>query len=162
MLVLRGHFRSLENHFAKEFIMQMPHPIDPRLLAPCGMNCLICYKHRGVPAQKACTGCLVSDNKKPAHCRSCRIRSCIAQKELRICSSCPSFPCKWLKTKDKTYQTHYGISLIANGRAAASLGLEAFLLEEEKRWICPQCGGSFSLHDGVCSDCHLPLKPSSL
>ncbi len=28
-----------------------------------------------------------------------------------------------------------------------------FLDQDRLRWTCAKCGGAFSLHDGVCSEC---------
>lgn len=43
--------------------MKMPEKIEPVMFAPCGMNCLVCYKH--CYHKKPCTGCLKSDQGKP-------------------------------------------------------------------------------------------------
>ena len=124
--------------------------IRPKLPLHLVIGCIVAL----VPAQKACTGCLVSDNKKPAqlseaaeYARVSRRRAAYVQ--FPILSYFVSMQMA-TRQKIKLHQTHYGISLIANGRAAASLGLEAFRLRGGKRWICPQCG-DFSLHDGVCA-----------
>lgn len=42
--------------------MKMPKTIEPSMFAPCGMNCMVCYKH--CYHKKTCAGCLNSDLKK--------------------------------------------------------------------------------------------------
>ena len=37
--------------------MKMPDKIDSKLLAPCGINCIICEKY-----QNPCAGCLISND----------------------------------------------------------------------------------------------------
>ena len=49
------------------------------MFAPCGMNCLVCYKH--CYHKKPCAGCLNSDMGKPEHCRKCKIKDCIKGRE---------------------------------------------------------------------------------
>lgn len=44
--------------------MKMPEEkIDTAMFAPCGMNCMVCYRHCSHP--KPCAGCLNSDMGKP-------------------------------------------------------------------------------------------------
>ena len=55
--------------------MKMPtEKMDTAMFAPCGMNCLVCYKH--CYHKKPCAGCLNSDMGKPEHCRKCKIKDC--------------------------------------------------------------------------------------
>ncbi len=47
--------------------MKMPKDnIDTVMFAPCGMNCLVCYKH--CRHKNSCAGCFNSDVGKPEHC----------------------------------------------------------------------------------------------
>ena len=67
--------------------MKMPtEKIDTAMFAPCGMNCLVCYKH--CYHKKPCAGCLNSDIGKPEHCRKCKIKDCIKGKGLSYCFEC--------------------------------------------------------------------------
>ena len=133
--------------------MEMPAAIPAALLAPCGMNCLVCYKHCLSP--RPCPGCRGEGAGKPGHCRRCAIRDCAARRERAFCASCPAFPCPPVQRLERSYRTHYGVSLAANGRAAAR-DRAAFLAAEAARWRCPACGGVISLHDRVCSGCGAP------
>ncbi|MDF2474136.1 MAG: hypothetical protein K0R21_1918 [Anaerocolumna sp.] len=58
--------------------MKMPDIIDISMFAPCGMNCMVCYKH--CYRKNSCAGCLNSDTEKPEHCRKCKIKDCIKGK----------------------------------------------------------------------------------
>lgn len=76
--------------------MKMPtEKIDTVMFAPCGMSCLVCYKH--CYHKKPCAGCLNSDMGKPEHCRKCKIKDCIKGKGLSYCFECPDYPCKLIK-----------------------------------------------------------------
>lgn len=129
-------------------------PIDERLFAPCGMNCMVCYRH--CSHKKPCAGCRAGEEGKPAHCRSCKIKDCIREKSLSFCYECGDFPCRPIRNLDKSYRLRYGVSLLENSRAASECGLPAFLREQQSAFTCPVCGGIISLHDAACSDCGRP------
>lgn len=129
--------------------MLSPVTIPVDFFAPCGMNCLVCYKQLG---KKPCAGCLRGDENKPGSCRACKLRECTKSKGVRHCFSCAEFPCKRLRALDHSYRDRYGVSLVEYGRAAAC-GIDEFLREQTALYTCADCGGLISLHDGVCSEC---------
>ncbi len=134
--------------------MKMPERIEDIMLAPCGMNCAVCYKHVGVRKYaKPCEGCLKGDLGKPEHCRTCNIKNCAQQKGYVHCFECADFPCKLIKNLERSYIKRYGVSLIENSRSAKEDGISAFMEADRRKWTCSQCGGAFSLHDKVCSEC---------
>ena len=130
--------------------MLVPEQMNESLLAPCGMNCLLCYKHLGA---KPCPGCFCGDENKPNSCRSCKIRDCALAKGLRHCARCADFPCGQINLLDKSYRTRYGISLIEAGKVAVRDGIKTFLQGQIAQYTCPACGGLISMHDGDCSNC---------
>lgn len=134
--------------------MKMPEKIDDIMLAPCGMNCVVCYKHVGIRKHaKPCEGCMKGDDGKPEHCRKCNIKSCAQEKGYAHCFECGDFPCKLIKNLEKSYNKRYNASLVENSLTAKKNGAAAFLEQDRVKWTCTQCGGAFSLHDGVCSEC---------
>ena len=134
--------------------MKMPNRIPSSYFAPCGMNCMVCYKHCN--AKKPCGGCLPGDENKPNHCRKCKIKSCIQEKNKTYCFECPDFPCRLIHSLEKSYLTRYKESLICNSEQVKSKGLDEFLFVQTQQWACLHCGGIISLHDGECSECHKP------
>ena len=124
--------------------------ISVTMLAPCGMNCAVCYAH--LRKKKPCLGCRGSDESKPKHCRQCRIYNCAQDYGVDFCVDCPVFPCAVIKRLDKSYRQRYQVSLIDNALRLRVVGAEQYLLEERKKWQCA-CGGIISLHDRVCSEC---------
>ena len=121
------------------------------MFAPCGINCAVCYKHVGT--KKPCQGCLKDDLGKPERCRNCKIKNCAQSKGLNHCFACSNFPCKLIQNIEKSYTKRYAISLIENSGIAKEKGIAAFLENDRQKWTCQNCGGAFSLHDGVCSTC---------
>lgn len=137
--------------------MKMPStPIDPIMFAPCGMNCKVCYKH--CYTKKPCDGCLKSDAGKPEHCRKCKIKECVKSRGYTYCHECPDFPCKQIKSLEKSYNQRYGVSLIENSQFVLEHGLTAFMQQQQEKYTCPKCGGIISLHDSECSECKWKIK----
>ncbi|MFV0363006.1 MAG: DUF3795 domain-containing protein [Suipraeoptans sp.] len=136
--------------------MKMPEKIEAEMFAPCGMNCMVCYKHVGTrKSGKPCESCLKGDLGKPEQCRKCKIKSCAQEKGYTHCFECTDFPCILIKNFEKSYQKRYETSLVENSKAAQEKGVDAFLEQDRLKWLCSKCGGAFSLHDGICSDCNM-------
>ncbi|MBN2694670.1 DUF3795 domain-containing protein [bacterium] len=131
--------------------MKMPEEIDNLLFAPCGMNCMVCYVH--LKDKKPCSGCRLNDDGKPEHCKKCKIKSCIQKKGLTYCYECSEFPCKQIKSLEKSYNKRYNLSLIDNSKMIQKEGMIVFKMYERKKWMCKICSGVISLHDAECSNC---------
>jgi hypothetical protein len=131
--------------------MKMPNKIETSMFAPCGMNCMVCYVH--LKKKKPCGGCLCEYINKPDRCNTCKIKMCAQNKGFTYCFDCNEFPCKQIKTLEKSYQKRYQVSLVENGEQAKEKGLVAFMEKERNRWTCAICGGVISLHDKECSEC---------
>lgn len=136
--------------------MKMPLKIENTMLAPCGMNCMVCYKYCNM--KSSCPGCLFGDLYKPEHCRKCNIKDCTKAKGHTYCFECADFPCKLVKNLEKSYNKRYEESLICNSLAVKDKGIDAFMVSSERdKWNCPCCGGVISLHDGECSECQTKI-----
>lgn len=132
--------------------MKMPQEeIETAMFAPCGMNCVVCYKH--CCHKKPCRGCLNSDSDKPKHCRTCKIKDCAKINGISYCYECDNYPCKQIKKLEKSYHTRYDASLIANSLFVREHGITKFMLQQKEKYTCAFCGGIISLHDAVCSEC---------
>lgn len=142
----------------RRIIMRMPDEnIDSIMFAPCGMNCMVCYKH--CSHKKPCAGCLNSDKGKPEHCRRCKIKDCVQKRSLSYCLECREYPCKLIKNLEKSYKKRYQASLMESSCFVQVYGLERFMEQQKTKYTCPQCGGIISLHDRECSECREKLKP---
>lgn len=132
--------------------MKMPkEAIETILFAPCGMNCMVCYKHCN--HKKPCSGCLKNGEGKPEHCRTCRIKDCVNSKGLSYCFACADYPCRYISSLEKSYRTRYGVSLMDNSAYVKAHGPEDFLERQKEQYTCSACGGVVSLHDAACSEC---------
>ncbi len=139
--------------------MKMPtEKVDTAMFAPCGMNCLVCYKHCSV--KKPCAGCLNSGIGigKPEHCRKCKIIDCINGKGLSYCFECPNYPCRLIINLERSYNKRYQASLMGNSEFARQHGLEGFMEQQKGKYTCPKCGGIISIHDRECSECQENMK----
>lgn len=135
--------------------MKQYDKIEKNMFAPCGINCIACYRH--LREKKPCKGCLNSDENKPKRCIECLIKTCAKEKEIRYCFECSDFPCKNIKNLERSYIKRYKVSLIQNSTTVKNQGLEYFLLEDKERWTCKKCNGIISMHDAECSECHLKI-----
>ena len=136
--------------------MRMPEKIEADMFARCGMNCMVCYKH--CYHKKPCAGCLNSDRGKPEHCRKCRIKDCAAGKNITYCYECADFPCKQIKSLEKSYNSRYHASLLENSNDVKEHGMKALLEKHRRKYKCPDCGGIISRHDAECSECQHKIR----
>lgn len=121
------------------------------MVAPCGICCTFCYVH--LRKKKPCPGCRFSGEGKPNHCRKCKIKDCIDEKGLKLCSDCPDYPCLLIKRMDRSYRTRYKESLVKKMELIKENGMDNFLAAEAERLRCPHCRGALSIHDKLCSEC---------
>jgi len=128
-------------------------PAEPKLIAPCGMNCGICLAY--LRKERRCPGCHGDDRSIPPGCQKCIIRNCETVKLSKsgFCYECEKYPCTRLKQLDKRYRTKYSMSMIENLASIKATGLSAFIEKEQQRWRCPKCGGVICVHRGYCLDC---------
>ena len=135
--------------------MIMTEKIEEIMFAPCGMNCMVCYKHCFTKkTRKPCLGCLANDETgKPEHCRKCKIKDCVHGKGVTYCFECSQFPCKLLKNLEKSYNQRYKTSLIDNSLFVKKHGLVEFMKKQRQLYSCSKCGGVYSLHDRICTEC---------
>ena len=136
--------------------MIMPEKLDEKLLAPCGINCLVCYRYCA-GARKPCPGCRYDGEGKPEHCRRCHIRDCAREKGVEHCFLCAEYPCRRLRSMERSYRTRYAFHLTADERFALEHGAQDLAALHGERYRCPECGGVISLHDRICSDCGAPM-----
>jgi hypothetical protein len=93
--------------------MKMPNKIDNNMLAPCGVNCMTCYKH--LAKKNSCCGCKSQGKNISKHCGGCKIRNCAANiKQAEHCFNCNDYPCDLIKRLNKSYTQRYKIDLIKN------------------------------------------------
>ena len=144
--------------------------VKKELLAPCGLYCGVCsiyMAHRDnnekfrkalmkvyKPFVKdvseiACTGCL-SDGIVFPVCQRCAIKNCCQEKNIDGCYQCDDFPCKYINNFPIAVGKKVIMRAIPTWR---ELGTEKFVEEEEKRYICPNCGNQLFRGAKRCNKC---------
>lgn len=128
------------------------------LIAPCGMNCGICLGY--LREKNRCEGCRIYCEGKPGLCRKCIIINCelLSKTDSKFCYDCPKYPCRRLKQLDQRYRTKYHMSMIENLETIKKIGLDNFVENENKRWICPSCGAVRCVHRDFCLYCKTPFN----
>lgn len=123
------------------------------LIAPCGMNCAICYAY--LRQKNSCPGCRFFNAKEPVSIAWCKIRNCefVKDNKVKFCFECDNFPCNNLKNLDKRYRTKYNMSEIENLEYIKKNGIRKFIGKEKEWWSCTECGGIINVHKGCCSKC---------
>jgi len=140
--------------------------MNSELLAPCGLYCGVCgvyvatrddnQKLKGKLAkaygveldQVACRGCLSGEIF--VYCRTCGIRACVMEKGYDGCHECHEFPCKLIDD----FPIPVGKRVILRSVPERKrLGTEKWVKEEEKRYICPHCGGRLFRGARRCANC---------
>ena len=128
------------------------------LIAPCGMNCGICSSYL------ALTNDLKQTTIRIPYCSGCRIRNkqcsfikkrCdkLLKNKIKYCFECEDFPCKRLQDLNKRYRTYFRMSMIENLENIKKVGIEKFLRQQKKKWMCQKCGKTICCHNGICFNC---------
>lgn len=118
------------------------------------MNCAICLAY--LRDKNKCPGCRLIVNDQSKSRVNCIIKNCDFYKKNKsvFCYDCEKYPCKRMKQLDKRYQTKYNMSMIENLGNIKSKGLKQFIKDEQKRWLCKDCGGTICVHRGHCLSCN--------
>ncbi len=129
--------------------------IDINMIAPCGMNCTLCLAYQR--DKKRCLGCNSNDFNMPKHCQKCVIKNCENKKSInpRQCYECKNYPCKRLKQLDERYKNKYNMSMIENLNNIKIIGIEEFLVNEQKKWKCEKCDALICVHRNKCLKCDI-------
>jgi hypothetical protein len=139
---------------------------NKELIAPCGMNCSLCISYQFMKKdlnkqgfhRTYCPGCIPRGKNCLHMGDNCEI---LKNGDVRYCFNCEKFPCKRLKTLDKRYSTKYHMSMIENLEFIKENGIESFLIMEEEKWKCPECGEFICCHNGLCLNCNLKTLHSN-
>ena len=126
---------------------------NTNLIAPCGMNCALCIAFQR--EKNKCPGCNYPDKYKSKSCINCHIKNCAkSSQKSGFCYSCKDMPCKRLKQLDTRYKTKYNMSMIENLQTIKSQGIDKFLLLQNEKWTCKNCGSLLCVHRENCQNCH--------
>jgi hypothetical protein len=103
-----------------------------------------------------CDGCL-SGGTLAAHCRTCNIRLCAANKQNDSrCTDCNDLPCHRITSLINQGGYPHRKEYLPNLEKIRQMGVEEWVKYEEKRWRCPKCGLPMSWYDAKCAGCGEP------
>ena len=148
--------------------------MDKHLAAVCGLYCGACTLYRArrdentkrlkevlqqaserwqVPESEIeCDGCLAGGRLTP-YCKECGMRLCAENRPgVTRCSDCPDFPCKMNIDFNNDGLRHHA-EVLANLRHLREIGPEQWLVEQEERWRCPECGIQIDWYARACYAC---------
>lgn len=133
--------------------------VTPDSIAPCGMNCSLCRAYGR--ERKPCSGCRGDDAMKTKTRLQCAIKNCekLTDGEIDYCFGCSDFPCNSLRHLDSRYKAKYGMSMIKNLAEICKVGLQEFVINENERWACQQCGEVICVHKPDCCSCGHAWNP---
>jgi hypothetical protein len=158
--------------------------INPDFVSPCGLYCGVCaiymahrdnnlkFKERLVKLYQGavsgkgtlpnsedlsvedikCRGCLSEE--RFMHCRQCEIRTCAQGKGFSGCHQCEEFPCELINNFPMTIGKKVILRAIPYWR---EVGTEKWILDEEARYICPECGQKVFRGAVTCNRCKATL-----
>lgn len=130
-----------------------PNSTHEMMVAPCGLDCRLCRAY--TRERRACPGCRGGDRWKSNASITCKIKNCETRKRdgIEFCVSCDECPCALVRHLDKRYRTNYGVSPIENLVNIGKLGISQFVISENERWICTECGEVLCVHKAQCPSC---------
>jgi hypothetical protein len=103
-----------------------------------------------------CDGCL-SGGMLAAHCKTCQIRLCAANKQSDSrCSGCEELPCYRVTNLINMGGYLHRKEYLPNLKKIREMGVQEWVKKEEERWRCPQCGLPISWYDAKCAVCGEP------
>lgn len=134
--------------------LQMNHlSFSKELIALCGVNCGVCMAH--LRKENKCCGCLSDHSLKSSRGIKCGIRFCSEHNKsaFTYCFECRKFPCTRLKSLEKRYVSKYNLSVIDNLNYIKQYGLNEFIIKENEKWRCRNCGEVLCVHRSFCLNC---------
>ncbi len=106
------------------------------------------------PDELSCHGCKTTVN--AVFCGNCAIRSCAINKKVEYCFQCHDYPCQRLVDFRQDRHPHHSI-ILHNLEMIQKSGVENWLIEQEKRWRCPECKTVFAWYEQECDHCGAKL-----
>lgn len=124
----------------------------------CGVYCGSCGLYQasvvalreGRSGEIKCLGC--KSEVVAEHCRDCAIKACALGRGLVSCADCAEYSCE--KTSG-FYNSGMALAVVAEKSVhdIREHGRAEWLVRQENRWTCSNCGAKFSFQDAACPNC---------
>lgn len=126
------------------------------------MNCSICSRYRAYV-----------NNFRKSQCRGCRqenrtctylFEKCTGVNNDRhtgnaaFCFECEQYPCKQIDRMDARYRKNYGMSVRDNLESIRTIGIDAFIENQNEKYQCSKCDELISVHNRKCFKCDRVTK----
>ena len=149
---------------------------NSNLLSRCGIYCGACYvylayKEGGgfldsiseklmVPKDEIrCEGCTGPTESLWQNWRECRLLPCLEERGYEFCFECPEFEeasCDKYEGLSR-FCLERGEDIRASMRRIGNGGADAWLMEQDRKWRCSQCGEPISWYEETCHHCGEPI-----
>jgi hypothetical protein len=134
----------------------------PDTMGPCGVYCGACPSFG-----RTCNGCGSEDRAQKRISKwGCRIRRCcFDERDHDVCVQCDEFPCgthhsRLSGSHPDDPRFGYRHETVDNLRRVREIGVDAWLVEQDDRWRCPECGGRVTFYQYTCTDCGDQVFPA--
>lgn len=104
------------------------------------------------PSQIKCHGC--KSDTVFINCQKCNIRNCAINRNIKHCIDCDDYPCNFF---NENKLPHWKITS-KNLMTIKNIGVNQWLSEQEKLWMCPECQKNFSWYSTNCINCGKDLE----
>ncbi len=121
--------------FGKEEI-----PMKESQYGPCGLYCGAC-------GALDCDGCRSANVDETVG--NCHFRQCARKKEITACCFCNEYPCTQMKTFMQDQWPHHW-TMEPNLNFIRQNGVEKWLQEQKRQWVCPGCGEEIKWYQKTC------------
>jgi hypothetical protein len=116
--------------------------------------------HENKPFTYKCHGC--KSDTLFVNCAVCQIRKCAITIGVEHCIDCKKYPCNLINDarRMESFLPHIKSNHI-NMLSISKFGINQWLLEQEKKWKCPDCNTNFPWYAKKCKNCSKDLKEYS-
>ena len=123
---------------------------DDQLLKAMADGVSLYLGHKVETGDLACEGCL--SDLLAAPCRECEIRDCALSRGYTRCAECNDFPCDRIRNFNNDGMPHHS-EVIKNVHRQKEVGVDSWIVEQDKRWRCPNCSAEINWYAGQCPEC---------
>ena len=123
--------------------------------AYCGIYCGACPNLLATRAGTGTNPCHGCKSKAPTgYCATCGIKTCATQKGFEFCCECPEFvSCERMQQFMNDKNWPYQQNAAKNMEWIQLNGISSWLQVQEQRWLCANCGSSYSWWTETCPQC---------